>query len=138
MAESSTGTPSSTDDPLADFGANEWLVDEMYERYQRDPKSVDKVWWDFFEKGSPEKKSSDNGRGSSNGGQQAKQAKPESKPEKKGREEARAGEEVVDGEAVREAEAVPFSGEAEGLHHGDRQVLDDQGVRGLAQGDRPL
>ena len=24
-----------------DFGANEWLVEEMYERYQRDPKSVD-------------------------------------------------------------------------------------------------
>src|ERR1700712_3348634 len=32
------------------FGANEWLVDEMYERYQKDPHSVDKVWWDFFGK----------------------------------------------------------------------------------------
>ena len=32
------------------FGANEWLVDEMYERYQKDPDSVDKVWWDFFGK----------------------------------------------------------------------------------------
>ena len=50
MAESSTGTSSSTGDPLADFGANEWLVDEMYQRYQRDPNSVDKVWWDFFGK----------------------------------------------------------------------------------------
>src|SRR5689334_14304716 len=50
VAESSTGTQSSTDDSLADFGANEWLVDEMYERYQRDPDSVDKAWWDFFEK----------------------------------------------------------------------------------------
>ena len=30
------------------FGPNEWLVDEMYERYLQDPASVDKVWWDFF------------------------------------------------------------------------------------------
>ena len=51
MAESSPGASTSgqaggskTDDPLADFGANEWLVDEMYERYQRDPASVDKAW----------------------------------------------------------------------------------------------
>ncbi|HEY0903823.1 MAG TPA: multifunctional oxoglutarate decarboxylase/oxoglutarate dehydrogenase thiamine pyrophosphate-binding subunit/dihydrolipoyllysine-residue succinyltransferase subunit [Marmoricola sp.] len=34
--------------PLAAFGANEWLVDEMYEQYQRDPNSVDPAWWDFF------------------------------------------------------------------------------------------
>lgn len=30
------------------FGPNEWLVQEMYERYQIDPASVDKAWWDFF------------------------------------------------------------------------------------------
>jgi 2-oxoglutarate decarboxylase len=35
-------------DPLAAFGANEWLVDEMYEQYQKDPESVDPAWWDFF------------------------------------------------------------------------------------------
>ena len=29
-------------DPMADFGANEWLVDEMYERFQADPDSVDR------------------------------------------------------------------------------------------------
>ena len=41
--------PESTEDSsLSGFGANEWLVDEMYEKYQQDPKSVDKVWWDFF------------------------------------------------------------------------------------------
>ena len=32
----------------ADFGANEWLVDELYERYLNDPGSVDKAWWSFF------------------------------------------------------------------------------------------
>ncbi|NDD78293.1 MAG: multifunctional oxoglutarate decarboxylase/oxoglutarate dehydrogenase thiamine pyrophosphate-binding subunit/dihydrolipoyllysine-residue succinyltransferase subunit [Actinobacteria bacterium] len=30
------------------FGPNEWLVQEMYEKYQSDPSSVDKAWWDFF------------------------------------------------------------------------------------------
>ena len=52
MAESSSaqssGGASSVDNPLAAFGANEWLVEEMYERYQQDPNSVDKAWWDFF------------------------------------------------------------------------------------------
>ncbi|MGN6574311.1 MAG: 2-oxoglutarate dehydrogenase E1 subunit family protein, partial [Nocardioides sp.] len=33
---------------MAAFGANEWLVEEMYERYKQDPNSVDKAWWDFF------------------------------------------------------------------------------------------
>jgi 2-oxoglutarate dehydrogenase E1 component len=43
--------PESTEDgSLSGFGANEWLVDEMYEKYQQDPNSVDKAWWDFFGK----------------------------------------------------------------------------------------
>ncbi|WP_291755715.1 multifunctional oxoglutarate decarboxylase/oxoglutarate dehydrogenase thiamine pyrophosphate-binding subunit/dihydrolipoyllysine-residue succinyltransferase subunit [Cellulomonas sp. 73-92] len=33
----------------AEFGANEWLVDELYEQYQQDPSSVDPAWWEFFE-----------------------------------------------------------------------------------------
>ncbi|WP_030482710.1 multifunctional oxoglutarate decarboxylase/oxoglutarate dehydrogenase thiamine pyrophosphate-binding subunit/dihydrolipoyllysine-residue succinyltransferase subunit [Nocardioides aequoreus] len=45
---------SSEDTALSGFGANEWLVEEMYERYRKDPQSVDKVWWDFFDKdGAP-------------------------------------------------------------------------------------
>jgi multifunctional 2-oxoglutarate metabolism enzyme len=34
--------------PANDFGANEWLVDEMYERWQNDPASVDPAWNTFF------------------------------------------------------------------------------------------
>lgn len=30
------------------FGANEWLVDELYEQYLTDRESVDPAWWDFF------------------------------------------------------------------------------------------
>jgi multifunctional 2-oxoglutarate metabolism enzyme len=32
----------------ADFGPNQWLVDELYQRYQADPGSVDRAWWSFF------------------------------------------------------------------------------------------
>ena len=30
------------------FGTNEWLVDELYEKYLEDRHSVDPAWWDFF------------------------------------------------------------------------------------------
>jgi 2-oxoglutarate dehydrogenase E1 component len=31
-----------------DFGANSWLVDEMYDQYRRDPSSVGESWREFF------------------------------------------------------------------------------------------
>jgi 2-oxoglutarate dehydrogenase E1 component len=45
-----TEQPAMTDSTssLGDFGANEWLVEDMYERYLRDPASVDAAWHDFF------------------------------------------------------------------------------------------
>ncbi len=49
MAESSQSSPVEP----SSFGANEWLVDEMFERYQQDPSSVDKAWWAFFENYTP-------------------------------------------------------------------------------------
>jgi multifunctional 2-oxoglutarate metabolism enzyme len=36
------------DSASTDFGPNEWLVDELYQRYQADPGSVDRAWWNFF------------------------------------------------------------------------------------------
>ncbi len=36
------------DNPLASFGTNEWLVEEMYQKYLTDPASVDPAWHDFF------------------------------------------------------------------------------------------
>ncbi|PZR52074.1 multifunctional oxoglutarate decarboxylase/oxoglutarate dehydrogenase thiamine pyrophosphate-binding subunit/dihydrolipoyllysine-residue succinyltransferase subunit [Xylanimonas oleitrophica] len=32
----------------ASFGANAWLVDELYEQYLKDKNAVDPAWWDFF------------------------------------------------------------------------------------------
>lgn len=37
------------------FGQNEWLVDEMYQQFQKDPQSVDKEWRELFQsKGQPQ------------------------------------------------------------------------------------
>ncbi|MGZ4494934.1 MAG: 2-oxo acid dehydrogenase subunit E2, partial [Nocardioides sp.] len=78
MAESSEGT-TPIDNPLAAFGANEWLVDEMYERYQQDPNSVDKAWWTFFKDYTPGEQRA--GATTSNGAPAAK-ASPAAAPAK--------------------------------------------------------
>lgn len=44
----STDQASPGTNPAAAFGANEWLVDEIYQQYLQDPSSVDRAWWDFF------------------------------------------------------------------------------------------
>ncbi|MCG5214298.1 multifunctional oxoglutarate decarboxylase/oxoglutarate dehydrogenase thiamine pyrophosphate-binding subunit/dihydrolipoyllysine-residue succinyltransferase subunit [Streptosporangium sp. KLBMP 9127] len=49
---------SSRTNPLASFGQNEWLVDELYQKYLQDPESVDRAWWNFFADYNP-----DNGPG---------------------------------------------------------------------------
>jgi 2-oxoglutarate dehydrogenase E1 component len=48
-AQSQTGNAGNESSPSrTDFGANEWLVAEMYERYLADPNAVDAAWHDFF------------------------------------------------------------------------------------------
>ena len=36
-----------------DFGANDWLVDEMYEQYLANPSSVDPAWVEYFKSNKP-------------------------------------------------------------------------------------
>ncbi|WP_353809309.1 multifunctional oxoglutarate decarboxylase/oxoglutarate dehydrogenase thiamine pyrophosphate-binding subunit/dihydrolipoyllysine-residue succinyltransferase subunit [Agromyces sp. SYSU T00194] len=36
-----------------EFGANEWLVDELYEQFRADRDSVDKTWWPILENYRP-------------------------------------------------------------------------------------
>ncbi len=50
VAESSPST-SSSDVTVPDFGANEWLVEDMYEKFLADPASVDAAWAEFFRSG---------------------------------------------------------------------------------------
>ncbi|BAS17300.1 2-Oxoglutarate dehydrogenase E1 component [Arthrobacter sp. Hiyo8] len=52
-----------------EFGGNEWLVDELYERYQQDKNSVDAKWWPLFE-------SFDTADGTSSNGTSAAPANP--------------------------------------------------------------
>jgi len=35
------------------FGANDWLVDELYQQFLEDKQSVDPAWWEFFADYSP-------------------------------------------------------------------------------------
>ncbi len=41
-------TPANGSTAGSDFGPNQWLVDELYQRYLADPDSVDQAWWSFF------------------------------------------------------------------------------------------
>ena len=58
-AQSANGSASGSGDAAevveagADFGPNQWLVDELYEQYKKDRNSVDKAWWSFFEDYTP-------------------------------------------------------------------------------------
>ena len=45
-AHPSGGASQSAD--TSNFGANDWLVDEMYEKYRRNPESVGPSWQEFF------------------------------------------------------------------------------------------
>jgi 2-oxoglutarate dehydrogenase E1 component len=40
-----------------DYGANSWLVEEMYEKYKQNPDSVDKAWWPILESYQPSQSS---------------------------------------------------------------------------------
>ncbi|TFB94476.1 hypothetical protein, partial [Cryobacterium sp. HLT2-28] len=47
---SSQLTGSGSDETTSgEFGANEWLVDELYERYLVDKNQVDESWWPVLE-----------------------------------------------------------------------------------------
>jgi 2-oxoglutarate dehydrogenase E1 component len=48
MAVVTSQATNSQDDPLVGFGPNEWIVEDMYQRYLADPSSVDPAWHDFF------------------------------------------------------------------------------------------
>jgi 2-oxoglutarate decarboxylase len=39
----------SSSNQASTFGANAWLVDEMYEQYRADPESVSGSWREFFQ-----------------------------------------------------------------------------------------
>ncbi|MCO5991798.1 multifunctional oxoglutarate decarboxylase/oxoglutarate dehydrogenase thiamine pyrophosphate-binding subunit/dihydrolipoyllysine-residue succinyltransferase subunit [Actinoallomurus rhizosphaericola] len=52
---STQSSRSSADLNTPDFGPNEWLVDELYQKYLEDPNSVDRAWWNFFADYQPDR-----------------------------------------------------------------------------------
>ena len=64
----STSTSGTSPAIPEEFGANEWLVEEMHDRYRQDPSSVDPTWATFFA-----------GNGSTNGSTSVPQAKAAAK-----------------------------------------------------------
>ena len=46
---SDNDTLGASTDASVEFGANEWLVDELWSLYQKDPQLVEKSWWPLFE-----------------------------------------------------------------------------------------
>ncbi|QFG25122.1 multifunctional oxoglutarate decarboxylase/oxoglutarate dehydrogenase thiamine pyrophosphate-binding subunit/dihydrolipoyllysine-residue succinyltransferase subunit [Actinomadura sp. WMMB 499] len=64
----------SADPKMTDFGANEWLVDELYQKYLEDPNSVDEAWWNFFTDYQPDTRPSGTSTGPSQGAEAPKGA----------------------------------------------------------------
>ena len=60
MSSQITGV-TSEDGSAGEFGANEWLVDEMYERFVVDKNSVDRSWWPILESYHPSPANDGNG-----------------------------------------------------------------------------
>ncbi|MTA33477.1 MAG: multifunctional oxoglutarate decarboxylase/oxoglutarate dehydrogenase thiamine pyrophosphate-binding subunit/dihydrolipoyllysine-residue succinyltransferase subunit [Actinobacteria bacterium] len=46
---SDSDTVGTSTDASVEFGANEWLVDELWSLYQKDPRLVEETWWPLFE-----------------------------------------------------------------------------------------
>jgi 2-oxoglutarate dehydrogenase complex dehydrogenase (E1) component-like enzyme len=64
---SATGSNTPANHFGGSFGPNEWLVDEMYERFLADPNSVDAAWGEFFSDYTPNSNLNGNSNGTSNG-----------------------------------------------------------------------
>lgn len=53
MEEALVTVPNQPDRTVPEeFAGNEWLVEELFEKYQEDRNSVDQTWWPLFEKWS--------------------------------------------------------------------------------------
>jgi len=66
-----------TTSPASQFGPNEWMVEEMYERFLADPQSVDAAWHDFFADFKP----TQGGDGAASAKRQApSDSRPDSRP----------------------------------------------------------
>ena len=66
-----------------EFGANDWLIEEMYDQYRSDPSSVDQRWVDLFTEGARQ-----NGQGQGQEGQEGQGQKGQGQNGSNGHAEA--------------------------------------------------
>ncbi len=132
--QKSTSQPAPS--PSGDFGANEWLVDEMYDQYKKDPKSVSPEWAKYFKTNG----SGDQAEGGSGGkapaetkqpeAKQAEEKKPEEKPrpeksEAKAEEKPKQPEKKPEGSPAPKAKPRPETAAAEPAKGEGRPVAKD-------------
>jgi 2-oxoglutarate decarboxylase len=90
--------------PSSEFGANEWLVEEMYEQFQRDPGSVDPTWAAYFKSNGAGTNGSSHGSGA-NDPTVTVTATPKAAP--KATTAAPAADKTADTDAKRAPQATP-------------------------------
>ena len=118
------------------FGPNIWLVDDMYRRYQENPKSVGESWQDFFEDYRPDRATPRRAdpQDSSNGGDsQKKQARDEGKPESdEGGKGAPAATQKKGSDQKSKEKKKTSDDEASKVEEGSGEVEDATPLRGIA------
>ena len=91
--------PSPGSSRAGEFGANDWLVDEMYEKYRRNPDAVSASWQEFF----ADYAGRSNGRSPSSG---SEATAAEVRPVKTSAEEAQTDEPAADTTAAPPAQTL--------------------------------
>jgi len=97
---------SSTSNPTDQFGPNEWLVEEMYQRFLEDPDSVDPAWHEFFADYRPGDASPTSGSAAQTAADTTAAPSPLTPIEKPGRQAVRR-EPATDSEAAEPEDAEP-------------------------------
>ncbi|WP_331714561.1 multifunctional oxoglutarate decarboxylase/oxoglutarate dehydrogenase thiamine pyrophosphate-binding subunit/dihydrolipoyllysine-residue succinyltransferase subunit [Auraticoccus cholistanensis] len=117
MATAPGPTDSSSTDTADDFGANDWLLEMMYEKWSEDPSSVDASWQAYFaEHGggnghqpAPRRPASENGAGSPAAAQQQatprRAAEPASAAQDGDRASARSEQQTAPAPAAQQSQA---------------------------------
>ena len=97
---------SSTSNPTDQFGPNEWLVEEMYQRFLEDPDSVDPAWHEFFADYRPGDASPTSGTAAQTAADTTAAPSPLTPIEKPGRQAVRR-EPAADSDAAEPEDAEP-------------------------------
>ena len=103
----STQATSPQDNPLAGFGPNEWIVEDMYQRYLADPGSVDPAWHEFFADYKPAEEDTTDAADTDTAKADGRSAPPADKPAAASPPATKAAEPATKSAAPKKAEPEP-------------------------------